>query len=137
MSKASTTQVGTAVSTAEAMQRYAAAWADRDVDRIIALHAEDCAFQLHDGSPRAKGLEAVRAAFEAVFHEFPDLRAEELRTVVSGDLVAYEYLAVATPRGTTVTVTIEVVDVLELRDGLVARKDTYLDTATLAAQRAS
>lgn len=112
---------------------YTAAWADHDIERIMSMHAESTAFQLHNGGPRAVGHAAVRQAFEAVFETFPDLRFQEVRTVVTGELVAYEYLATATPAGASTPVTLEVVDVLEFRAGLVTRKDTYLDSAALVA----
>lgn len=112
-------------------ERYGEAWAARDVDAIMTMHGEETAFHLHDGRPRAEGRAAVRAAFEAVFAGFPDLSAKEVRTVFAGDLVVFEYLATATPAGTTVPLTFEVADIIEFRNGVVLRKETYLDTAAL------
>lgn len=125
----------TTTTTADLFERYAAAWADHDVDRIMAMHGADSEFHLHDGRPRCTGHEAVRAAFEEIFELFPDIRMDQVRLTISGDLVAFEYMVVATPRGAASPISFEVADIIEVGDGLVQRKDTYLDSAALGAPR--
>lgn len=125
-------QSATTTTTAELFERYAAAWADHDVDRIMSMHGADSEFHLHDGRPRAMGHDAVRSAFEEIFELFGDIRMDQVRLTVSGELVAFEYVVVATPPGTDSSISFEVADVIEVRDGLVQRKDTYLDSAALA-----
>ena len=45
--------------------RYGAAWADREVDAIMALHTEDTVYHLHGGGEPAVGVAATREAFAA------------------------------------------------------------------------
>ena len=45
--------------------RYGAAWAEHDLDAIMAMHTEDAVFHLHGGGEPAVGRVAVREAFAA------------------------------------------------------------------------
>src|SRR5437764_9764950 len=45
--------------------RYGAAWADRDVDAVTAMHTEGTVYHLHGGGDPAVGLAATREAFAA------------------------------------------------------------------------
>jgi ketosteroid isomerase-like protein len=108
---------------------YADAWARHDLDDILRWHTPDSVFQLHDGSPPAKGADAVRSAFALVLAIYPDLAADEVRTYSAPDHLIVESRMRATTDG--VERAIDAVDVFLLVDGLIARKDTYLDTAAM------
>jgi steroid delta-isomerase-like uncharacterized protein len=126
-------------------QRYGEAWNRQDLDAIMDLHADDCIFVAHAaGSPPAEGKEAVREAFAGYVAMMPDIDFAEralhvgedhwvLESTMSGTVeqaIELEGESFGT-RGARVAV--PCVDVIEVRDGLVASKHTYLDT--LAMQR--
>jgi len=114
--------------------RYGAAWAAHDLDAIMALHTEDTVFHLHGDAPPAVGLAAVREAFASAMAQWPDLRFERKRVNIGSAHFVSEYVMAATRAGQEIAC--DGVDVFSLRDGLVARKDTYLDWAAVQRQAA-
>ncbi len=125
--------------------RYGEAWNRQDLDAIIDLHTDDCVFVAHAaGSAPAKGKQAVREAFAGYIAMMPDINFAERALHVGED----HWVLESTMSG-TVEQAIEVegesfgargkrvevpcVDVIEVRDGLVASKHTYIDS--LAMQR--
>ena len=112
--------------------RYSAACAARDPDAIVALHTADTVFHQHGMGEPAVGIDATREAMVAAFAMVPDLAFEQ-KTVYSGEAhIVTEWVMSGTVNGTAVTC--EGLDVFQVRDGLMARKDTYLDTAGLQQQ---
>jgi len=109
-------------------ERYFAAWAERDPDAIVALHTEDTQFWTHLGAGPVSGREAVRAAFAELFERFPDFSFETYR-VLYGD--RHWVLDWALISGDIRFDCLDVVDVS--RDGLLARKDTFVDLVQLQA----
>jgi steroid delta-isomerase-like uncharacterized protein len=141
-----TTQTTEATTIEELAARYGEAWNSQDLDAILALHADDCVFHAHaGGSPPAEGKEAVREAFAAYLAQLPDinfatrsLRTGEdywvLESTMTGT-VAQPLQVEGEDRGAEgAKVDVECIDVIEVRDGLVARKDTYLDALTFQRQ---
>ena len=59
--------------------RYGAAWAEHDLDAIMAMHTDDTVFHLHGGGEPAVGLAATRAAFAAAASQWPDIRFDKSR----------------------------------------------------------
>ena len=112
--------------------RYGRAWADRDPDAIVAMHTEDSVFHLHDVAEPSCGRAAVRDAFASGFEAMPDLRFERKRVLFGSGHVVSEYVM----RGTMgdKPFACDGVDVFTLRDGLIARKDSYVDWLTYARQ---
>jgi len=113
------------------LQRHCAAWNAHDIDALMALITDDCVFEASAGpaphGARYAGRAAVRAAFLAVWETFPDAQWEESRHSVAGGRGFSEW----TFRGTRrdgVRVEVRGLDVLELRGGLIARKDTFRKT---------
>ncbi len=126
-------------------QRYGEAWNRQDLDAIMDLHTDDCVFTAFAaGAPIAKGKEAVREAFAGYIAMLPDIHFAErslqlgeghwvLESTMSGTVdqaVDVEGESLGT-RGTRVEV--PCVDVIQVRDGLIASKHTYIDS--LAMQR--
>ncbi len=112
--------------------RYHAAWAAHDPDAIIALHTEDTVFHTHGMGEPAVGAVATREAIAGLFALAPDL-AFASKTVYFGEAsVVTEYVVSGTSNGAAFAV--DGVDVFQVRDGLIARKDTYMDTAGLQQQ---
>jgi ketosteroid isomerase-like protein len=117
----------------ELAARYEKAWNSRDLDAIASLHTADSVFQLHAvGGQEVVGRDAIRATFAAFVDQFPDVHfARERLRVGSGHWVCESKLTAASAE-----VEIDCIDVIEVGDGLVARKDTYLDTAGVLAKPA-
>ena len=105
--------------------RYSAAWAAHDPDAIVAMHTDDTVFHMHDVAEAATGRPAVRAAIDLLFQESPDLSFEPRRVHFGDDHFVSEYVVSGTASGKPFAC--DGVDVFTLRDGLVARKDTYID----------
>ena len=118
--------------TQELAARYGAAWAKHDLDAILSMHTDDTVFHLHGFSEPATGLAAVRETIAATFARSPDLRFDKSRVYIGdGDFVS-EYQMSGTAEGKPFAC--EGVDVIAVSDGLIARKDTYLDWAAMQRQ---
>ena len=115
--------------------RYGAAWAEHDLDAIMAMHTEDTVFHLHGGGEPAVGLAATRAAFAAAASQWPDIRFEKTRVYIGDGHFVSEYQMSATADGKEITC--DGVDVIAVADGLIARKDTYLDWPAIQQQLGS
>jgi ketosteroid isomerase-like protein len=112
--------------------RYGAAWAAHDPDAIVAMHTPDSVFHQHGLSEPAVGIDAVREAIAAVFAMVPDLAFDRKSAHFGEAHIVTEYVMSGTVDGTPFAC--DGVDVFQVRDGLMARKDTYLDTAGLQQQ---
>jgi ketosteroid isomerase-like protein len=109
-------------------ERYFAAWEARDPDAIVALHAEDTQFWTHTGGEPARGRAAVREAFAHTFERFPDFGFEVYRVLYGPDHWVLEWAL------TSGQVRFDCLDVVNVSDdGLVARKDTFVDFVQLQA----
>jgi steroid delta-isomerase-like uncharacterized protein len=129
----------------EFIDHYNAAWNAHDVEAIVSMHTEDSVFENHVTGDRNVGREQVGNAVAGIFSVFPDLSFETRRAYVREDLVVQEWTARGTHEGTMRRSGIEVpptgrrveykgMDVIPIRDGLVARKDVYSDSVTLLRQ---
>ena len=127
------------------IDRYNAAWNAHDVEAIVGMHTEDSVFENHVTGDVNVGREAIGKAIGGLFAVFPDLAFETRRAYVRDDLVVQEWTARGTHEGTMTRSGIEVpptgrkvdykgMDVIPIRDGLVARKDVYSDSVTLLRQ---
>ncbi|ODQ91843.1 DUF4440 domain-containing protein [Mycolicibacterium flavescens] len=109
-------------------ERYFAAWAARDPDAIAALHTEDTRFWTHTGAPPAIGRQAARDAFAAVFDQFPKFSFEVYRVLYGDDHWVLDWALISG------TVRFDCLDVVTVTpDGLVSRKDSFIDSAQLMA----
>jgi steroid delta-isomerase-like uncharacterized protein len=129
----------------ELIDRYNAAWNEHDVETIVSLHTEDSVFENHVTGDVNVGREQIGRAISGIFAVFPDLNFETRRAYVREDLVVQEWTARGTHQGKMTRGGIEVqptgrqveykgMDVIPIRDGLVARKDVYSDSITLLRQ---
>jgi len=119
---------------------YFAAWRDRDPARIIALHTPDTSFELHAGTPIANGRQAVEATFARFFHQWPGFGFITHRVILGRRHWVLDWTMTATVtrqvdgRAVDKEIRVHCVDVVELSpEGLVARKDTFVDAAQLRA----
>jgi steroid delta-isomerase-like uncharacterized protein len=129
----------------ELIDRYNAAWNAHDVEAIVSMHTEDSVFENHVTGDVNVGREEIGRAIDGIFAVFPDLAFETRRAYVREDLVVQEWTARGTHEGPMTRSGIEVqptgrkveykgMDVIPIRDGLVARKDVYSDSITLLRQ---
>ena len=129
----------------EFIDRYNAAWNDHDVAAIVSMHTEDSVFENHVTGDVNVGREQIGKAITGIFSVFPDLSFEGRRTYIREDLVVQEWTARGTHEGTMTRSGMEVpptgrkveykgMDVIPIREGLVARKDVYSDSVTLLRQ---
>jgi steroid delta-isomerase-like uncharacterized protein len=127
------------------IDRYNDAWNAHDVDAIVAMHTDDSVFENHTTGDVNVGREAIGKAVTGIFGVFPDLNFEARRQYIRKDLVVQEWTARGTQQGKMTRSGIEVaptsreveyrgMDVIPIRNGLVARKDVYSDGVTLLRQ---
>lgn len=108
--------------TLAAVERFGEAFAQHDVDAVMAAMTEDCVFESTtppDGD-RYEGVAAVREAWIAFFAASADAVFETEEQIVCGDRV------VARWRYVWADGHVRGVDVLRVRDGLVAEKLSYV-----------
>ncbi|WPB83820.1 nuclear transport factor 2 family protein [Sediminicoccus rosea] len=115
------------------LRDFAAAWNRHDIEGLLALVTEDCVFETAAG-PTAQGSifagkAALRAAFPAAWQTWPDARWEDAVHVVAGSRAFSEWTFRGTDRAGS-GVEVRGVDLFEIRDGLIARKDTYRKVRT-------
>jgi len=115
----------------EFAKEYSRAWAVHDPDAIAAMHTDDSAFELHGVGASASGRAAVRDLIATLLTAVPDLRFEPKRAHFGAEHFVTEYAMTGTAGGKAFA--IAGADVFTMRDGLVGRKDSYLDW--LAYQR--
>ena len=115
-------------------ERYFEAWAARDPDAIVALHTEDTQFWTHLGVEPVKGREAVRATFADLFERFQQFGYETHRVLYGPDFWVLDWALTFRPEGSDERARFDCVDVVNVApDGLVARKDTFVDMVQLHA----
>jgi ketosteroid isomerase-like protein len=109
-------------------ERYFAAWAARDVDAIIEFHTEDTQFWMHAGTEPVRGRAAVRDAFAEILERFPDFGFEMYRVLYAADHWVLDWALISGD------IRFDCLDVVNVTgDGLVARKDTFIDLVQLQA----
>jgi len=108
--------------------RYFAAWEKRDPDAIVALHTEDTQFWTHVGNGPVVGREAVRATFAELFVAFPDFTFETYRVLFGEDHWVLDWALISGD------IRFDCLDVVVVSpEGLVARKDTFVDATQMQA----
>jgi ketosteroid isomerase-like protein len=120
------------LSIAELAGHYHQGWADRSPDAIAALHTDDSTFHMHGVTDPAVGRGDVRELIASLLSLVPDLRFEAKRVYLGTDHIVFEYDMSGTSDGSPFVC--DGVDVIAVTDGLVARKDTYLDLVALLDQ---
>jgi uncharacterized protein (TIGR02246 family) len=109
-------------------ERYFAAWEARDPDAIVELHTEDTQFWSRLGAEPVKGRDQVRATFADLFERFPEFSFEAYRVLYGPDFWVLDWALSFRPEGSKETARFDCLDVVNVSsDGLVARKDTFID----------
>ena len=119
---------------------YFDAIARRDVEAMAALWAPDGVDHIAS-QVDAAGPGGVREYFTELFAAFPDLETDVRSTVTEGDTSAVHWVATGTHLGplwgvapTGARVTFEGIDMLQVRDGQLARNDAVADALSVARQ---
>jgi steroid delta-isomerase-like uncharacterized protein len=126
-------------------RRLYEAWNERNFDELAAAVAPDGLLTIVGTGDTFRGAEGSRQFSEMWAGGFPDGRATVDRAISSGDLVVVEYTGRGTHTGTLATsmgdipatgrsMTLEMCDVLEFKDGKVQNQRTYFDTGSMMAQ---
>lgn len=112
---------------------YFAGWAARDPDRIAALHTRDSRFEIHAGSGPVEGRDAVRDAVAGLFETWPNFAFESHRVLLGERHWVLDWTLISSG-GPSGDVAFDCLDVVTVTDeGLVERKDTFVDPAQLNA----
>jgi len=118
--------------TKDLFERYHACWAERDPDRIAALHTPDSVFHLHSGGAPAHGRAEIRTAAAETFALVPDLTFTQVDLRVGDDFWVVRWKL----SGTSVTggaVDVDIADMVTVEDGAVKAKHTYVDGVAMQA----
>jgi steroid delta-isomerase-like uncharacterized protein len=139
------TQTPPALTMNELFDAYGEAWGSRDADAIAAYHAEDGIFQLHaDGEP-VHGRDAIRETFGGFLAQWPDLTFTEqdshvgdwgwvVRWTMSGTLAESGEVVEGEAAEAGARFEVDAVDVIEVADGELTAKHTYVDSQVLLRQ---
>jgi ketosteroid isomerase-like protein len=115
-------------SASEFVERFADAWGASDVDRLLALLADDVVLR-QPMIPTTVGKAAARDAFTRLFVAFPGLTARVHRAADAGDLLFIEFTLGCSFGGRELSW--PAVDRFLLRDGLAAERVSYFDALPL------
>jgi uncharacterized protein (TIGR02246 family) len=107
---------------------FADAWNRHDLDALMSMMTSNGVFAASSGNEvdgeRHEGYEAVRAAYAAVFAQYPDARWVNARHFVTGDRGVSEWTFTGTLEdGRRVEVT--GCDLFTFRDGKIAVKNSF------------
>jgi ketosteroid isomerase-like protein len=123
------------------IERFFAALNDRDHARLVKTLHPEVTYRFHiNGFDTVFGHDGMVAALDGIYSIFPDFHEDLLSLRGNGDLMVAGWRITGslagpfpTPDGYALpvhrqpTVTVEGVDVFQLRDGLIAVKETYAD----------
>lgn len=111
------------------LTRFAEAWNAHDAEALMACMTTDCIYRAAAGEEASgkqfSGQAAVRDAFAAIFRAFPDAAWRDASHHVAQTHGFSTWRFVAKDMATGALVEVDGVDIFELRDGLIAMKDTY------------
>jgi steroid delta-isomerase-like uncharacterized protein len=110
------------------LQEFADAWNRHDVDALMSMMTEDGVFEASAGNDvngeRYEGQRAVRAAYEAVFAQYPDAQWSGARHFVTGNRGVSEWTFTGTRTDGT-RVEVRGCDLFTFRDGKIAVKNSF------------
>ncbi|WP_069162698.1 nuclear transport factor 2 family protein [Nocardia altamirensis] len=112
--------------------QYLEAWTSHDVDAIVAMHTADARFQTHGRTDVITGRDALRQTFAGILDLYPNLGCDTHRLLFGPAHWVLDWTltfdaADGQRRG------FQCLDVVEVSEGLVSRKDTYFDFAQARA----
>ena len=110
------------------LEAFADAWNRHDVEALMSMMSEDGIFETSAGDDvhgqRHEGLQSVRAAYEAVFAQYPDARWANARHFVKGHRGVSEWTFTGTLNDGR-RVEVNGCDLFVFRDGKIAVKNSF------------
>ena len=110
------------------LQEFADAWNRHDVEALMSMMTEQCVFEASAGNSvngeRHEGPPAVRAAYEAVFAQYPDAHWGGARHFVNGNRGVSEWTFTGTLRDGS-RVEVNGCDLFTFRNGKIAVKNSF------------
>ena len=130
---------------ADLARRLHEAWNERNFDEMAAAMAPDGVITIVGSGDTFEGPDGSRAYNTMWADGFPDGKVTIDRVIASGDHVVVEFTGRGTHTGTLVTsmgeipatgrsLTLQLCDVMEFKDGKVQSQTTYFDTGSMMAQ---
>ena len=114
--------------TVATLAAFSAAWNRHDIDALMSYMTDDCVFQTAAGpdacGTRHVGTEAVRAAFESAWLNFPDAKWINDRHFVQQDLGISEWTFAGTAADGS-WVEADGVDIFTFKDGKIQMKNVF------------
>ena len=130
---------------ADLARRLHEAWNERNFDEMAEAAAPDSIITIVGSGDTFEGPDGSRAYNTMWADGFPDGKVTIDRVIASGDHVVVEFTGRGTHTGTLVTsmgeipatgrsLTLQLCDVMEFKDGKVQSQTTYFDTGSMMAQ---
>ena len=130
---------------ADLARRLHEAWNERNFDEIAEATAPDATLTLVGSGDTFEGIEGSRDYNTMWANGFPDGEVTVDRVIESGDHVVVEFTGRGTHTGTLVTsmgeiaptgrsMTLQLCDVMEFKNGKVQSQRTYFDSGSMMAQ---
>lgn len=130
---------------ADLARRLHEAWNERNFDEIADATASDATITIVGSGDVFEGVDGSRDYNTMWAGGFPDGKVTIDRVIESGDHVVVEFTGRGTHTGTLVTsmgdipatgrsLTLQLCDVMEFRNGKVQSQKTYFDTGSMMAQ---
>jgi steroid delta-isomerase-like uncharacterized protein len=130
---------------ADLARRLHEAWNERRFDEMAEATAPDATITIVGSGDTFEGSECSRAYNTMWADGFPDGKVTVDRVIASGDYVVVEFTGRGTHTGTLVTsmgdipatgrsLTLQLCDVMEFKDGKVQSQTTYFDSGSMMAQ---
>ena len=114
--------------TVATLAAFSAAWNRHDIDSLMSFMSDDCVFQTAAGpesyGARYEGLQAVRAAFESAWINFPDAQWIHDRHFVHENFGVSEWTFTGTAADGS-RVEADGVDVFTFKDGKIQLKNVF------------
>ena len=110
------------------LQAFADAWNRHDLEALMSMMTPECVFEASGGNAvdgeRHEGQPAVRAAYAAVFEQYPDAHWGGARHFATGDRGVSEWTFTGTLRGGQ-RVEVNGCDLFTFRNGKIAIKNSF------------
>ena len=130
---------------ADLARRLHEAWNERNFDEMAEAAAPDSMITIVGSGDTFEGPDGSRAYNTMWADGFPDGKVTIDRVIASGDHVVVEFTSRGTHTGTLVTsmgeipatgrsLTLQLCDVMEFKDGKVQSQTTYFDTGSMMTQ---
>ncbi len=117
------------------LEKFTAAWNAHDADVLMdCMTPDNCEFYTAAGPTTRgfahKGPKAVRAAYEAVWKNFPNAQWRESKHFVSGNRGSSEWVFTGSSADGKTNSKVNGVDLFEFENGKIKVKDTYRKQVT-------